>query len=987
MEQLFIADIKRIKEASLNGKLVIFVGAGISANSGIPNWNTLIENLQKELPKSIAETENDKLKIAQLYKNYREQKEYIEKIRKELKDGIASFNPIHEIIFKLNPSHVVTTNYDDLLEQVVLQNNLQYFKIDKDKDIPYATYNKFIIKMHGDLQVGNIVLTEDDYLNYDINFPLIETYIKSLFASKLVLFVGFSFDDYNLKVITNKVKYLLGDDFQTMYLLNTGKTDFLRREYYKKRGVKVIDYHELIDKELIGTYSKKELEDLKKLSHPKGKELYKFIHYILKFNAFEEEHKDEHIIDLLFNSIQYFFNELRVIGGKEILNFYPFDKEKGVSYFYFVLRTNNKAIYELRDSLRGNTNSKREFLKKYGEKYRKIVWFARLNGIEWIDKQTKEAENGTSFKLPVIGRKKHKSGLDYLYELNFKELFKYIVELKSYSSDDISNKDLELPFLLYKVGNYYESYIKFREIAQKCWVGEKYILYFICQINLKNIAHLLWNENFHTNRKLDFEIIQSIKEESEQIDLEDILARIQTKSKVLHRLIQKVNDFRYVYEIINSINKLTDKINESNRIARGRGFSSNSDVEQLLDSTWQLWNFTNNNFIASEHFSDHLFVYKKAFEGFIISNSIPENEDDFWHQTSKLKELHPFHIIIVLFRVEFKYLEGLFSTHNIRKLEFNKGSLDFIYKMAINATESFSVPSRDDRLLTNSISGAFQNLLLILSKIKLKEELSSQVVKKIIENKSIELESIERALQYFINSPHNTFTSVLLNELLIECFLRNNIRRIPTDLIFNLLNKINPENTNYSITHERILDRLSQPEFIEDYQLRYLLMKLYHILPKSNQKEIFKRVNNTLTKKFDIEIFRVAYDHKLPIKKEFTNQFVSEIESYFKGKSRSSHEKLNLLVLYSIFNQSKDSDIINRIEKLSKKVPFLDFLIHTKEFSDYSTFDVEWLCYLSEKHYQIISEKTIIKTQIQEKLKDHPQPKWLLDIYIKYFSK
>ena len=38
-----LANIKRIQEASRNGRLVLFVGAGVSKNSGVPMWGELIE--------------------------------------------------------------------------------------------------------------------------------------------------------------------------------------------------------------------------------------------------------------------------------------------------------------------------------------------------------------------------------------------------------------------------------------------------------------------------------------------------------------------------------------------------------------------------------------------------------------------------------------------------------------------------------------------------------------------------------------------------------------------------------------------------------------------------------------------------------------------------------------------------------------------------------------------------------------------------------
>lgn len=76
MNNIQISNILRIQEASKQDKLVIFVGAGVSTNSGVPMWSKLIESLKDDLPESL-KRETDDLKIAQLYKDSRGYKEYI----------------------------------------------------------------------------------------------------------------------------------------------------------------------------------------------------------------------------------------------------------------------------------------------------------------------------------------------------------------------------------------------------------------------------------------------------------------------------------------------------------------------------------------------------------------------------------------------------------------------------------------------------------------------------------------------------------------------------------------------------------------------------------------------------------------------------------------------------------------------------------------------------------------------------------------------
>ena len=95
--------------------------------------------------------------------------------------------------------------------------------------------------MHGDFQHDNFVLKEDDYLSYSYNFRLIETYIKAIIAKNIVLFIGYSFNDPDMKQLFSWVKDVLGNDFQHAYMLegfrNYDENEF---EYYKNLGVNVI---------------------------------------------------------------------------------------------------------------------------------------------------------------------------------------------------------------------------------------------------------------------------------------------------------------------------------------------------------------------------------------------------------------------------------------------------------------------------------------------------------------------------------------------------------------------------------------------------------------------------------------------------------------------------------------------------------------------------------------------------------------------------
>lgn len=141
---------------------------------------------------------------------------------------------LHKKILQFETATIITTNYDHLIERAAEANGEFMRVISKDIDMPYRKARRELIKMHGDFENDNFVLKEDDYLNYSHNFKLIETYIKSIIGSKVVLFMGYSLNDPDVKHIISWVKDILKDDFQRAYLILTRvSANNIEREYFK----------------------------------------------------------------------------------------------------------------------------------------------------------------------------------------------------------------------------------------------------------------------------------------------------------------------------------------------------------------------------------------------------------------------------------------------------------------------------------------------------------------------------------------------------------------------------------------------------------------------------------------------------------------------------------------------------------------------------------------------------------------------------------
>lgn len=207
---MYESEFKKIIEASQNHSLTFFVGAGVSALSNVPTWKGIIDTISKKMNYEVKDSysSDEYLRIPQMfyYSIKKNNKKYYNLIQKCLDTTNCQPNEVHKKLLELNPSSFITTNFDDLLEKASVQYCQSFKTIACDSEVPCINGDKFILKVHGDIQHKNIVFKEEDYLNYSENFKLLETLLKSIFSTNTVVFIGYGLNDYNIKLILNWIK-------------------------------------------------------------------------------------------------------------------------------------------------------------------------------------------------------------------------------------------------------------------------------------------------------------------------------------------------------------------------------------------------------------------------------------------------------------------------------------------------------------------------------------------------------------------------------------------------------------------------------------------------------------------------------------------------------------------------------------------------------------------------------------------------------------
>jgi len=289
--------IREIRLAQRANRLVLFVGAGVSANSGVPTWENLIRLIaaeigydnchrckknqdgcsRKDCSYRFEFSSQDFIRIPDYFSDTfgeERQSEYLEFLQNALRLKNAKPNPINEEIFRIMPHHIITTNFDNLLENTSVSNRGLFDVIHQDGDLLKYPNDKYIIKMHGDFSCrDSIVLREGDYLEYENTHPLISAFIRSLLINHTFVFLGYGLNDYNLNLIISWINYFRKTTNTPGTIRNYLITDKVpvsfERRRLERQGIIVVSLGDLPE-ELVAAAPDS-------ITDPRGRQLYAFV--------------------------------------------------------------------------------------------------------------------------------------------------------------------------------------------------------------------------------------------------------------------------------------------------------------------------------------------------------------------------------------------------------------------------------------------------------------------------------------------------------------------------------------------------------------------------------------------------------------------------------------------------------------------------------------------------------------------------------------
>ena len=1040
-----IANIKTIVEASRKNKLVVFAGAGVSKDSGVPTWNELIEKFKDEL--SLPKEENDYLRIAQMYFDRYQFKKYIEKVRNTLEYKKLSPNKIHEIIFKLSPLHIVTTNYDDLFEKVKNKEGYSYSLVRRDSEFPYALNNKYILKIHGDLDIPEtIVLKEDDYINYSLEHPLLENFVKSLFASNVVLFVGYSFSDINLKYILNNVKSILGNDFQKAYLLNTGdKQNENVRYYMNSRGIDVIEYgdFDFEDKNADGKiYRLNFIEEYlkgrnvlskKAMDFSKGQKLgdktFNFLLFLTQYEPFYESIKDNHIIEQLYKSLNR-FSEFNSLPPSFISNLYPFNTTGKFynSYDANSISTNNEILRDFFinevefdgeiSTFKAKAELSQEKQEQLSQLFKEILKLLNYSQIWHFGYNDKKANSIIQDKFIPLRAEKQPTKCNcfncLFWNFRFDDLVRAINDYNISDSDDLKT-DMKYAFALTRVGMFIKARETYKQIASKAWNRNNQIIHLFAKRNERYLRNMIWRDEDRFNSKSEesktSKSVEEIEEELREIDFLKIIANLSDLDKDQHELILKTIYREIVVDSKDTILKLSEEIEDvKKRYDRGGYRFGPNEYFSLLIEQIKLHNFYYHNCLIEDIYREYINAANTSFKALLTSYATKKN------YRGKLKHFERFFFTSFILYGKTKEFKDKLGELKIESIPIEKNELPEILSSINNffgsvyTYNSFSKENYKDEIFaavakrhffSDKLDEYFRNVMLLMKYVEIEKDEAEKLLKNLIpflkNQEFLNWESYDY-LAEFLYAKKQFITAELI-ELLLEVAYRNR-KFIGRTKIFESIYHVCKEQKIVAIKSSSLLNEIVV-SFSNSKETKYRESVVYlSIIADTKTKKLIKdTISKWLNEEFNINILIVGTNVGLISMGDYFPQYIDYVSRHlhrqrhpFSSDADDETEDVSYDFMSFMFNLIHHKADFSKLplDRLKKLLPYQSFYLYPDKF-DMKKFDPRWLKYndwYPEVLFNYLKNSkngTKISLSLKTYLKKNDDEK-LSVIHSKYFS-
>lgn len=226
-------------------KVMLFIGAGISASVDFPTWDGLIKDLgvMQGYEGDLFQCYGNNMMLAEYARN-KSFDQLSQKIQnkfrctKEIKDKLHD-SEIYKNILKLDIPVIYTTNYDHLIEEYYGLKNEPFEKVVNIGDMgnihPGSTR---IMKFHGDIDYPEtIVLSESQYFKRMDFKSFMDVQLQADMLQYHILFLGYSLSDVNIKLLLYLARMRHEGSKSMKSYIFTATPNQIQKEVFKENNI------------------------------------------------------------------------------------------------------------------------------------------------------------------------------------------------------------------------------------------------------------------------------------------------------------------------------------------------------------------------------------------------------------------------------------------------------------------------------------------------------------------------------------------------------------------------------------------------------------------------------------------------------------------------------------------------------------------------------------------------------------------------------
>lgn len=199
-EELATADT--LGRRAANQELSLFFGAGVSVPLGLPDWRTLLTELNGAPLVDYSPAKAPAIAQAIADRVGEENVRAVVAAR----TAVSDVSPAHLLLAGLRVRQNVTTNYD-LAYESALASTLGSAKFQTLARETAEHSKPWLLKMHGDARrPESIVLTTDDYARLESEHSAMLAVVETMLLTSHLMFVGYSLEDDDFTAAAERVR-------------------------------------------------------------------------------------------------------------------------------------------------------------------------------------------------------------------------------------------------------------------------------------------------------------------------------------------------------------------------------------------------------------------------------------------------------------------------------------------------------------------------------------------------------------------------------------------------------------------------------------------------------------------------------------------------------------------------------------------------------------------------------------------------------------